>query len=128
MRSASQNETCILLDTNILVDFALDVIQEQLREEERAAADFARKLVLLSECKLLVPEISVNVEFPRAFSRAVLEHHVTNEDKLRACLNMLRIHRVHLESCRSRDRKVLGSQRVEDRSRLVLQDRKSERI
>ena len=72
------------------MDFALDVIQEQLSEEERAAADFARKLVLLSECKLLVSEISVNVGFPRAFSRAVLEHHVTNEDKLRACLNMLK--------------------------------------
>jgi predicted nucleic acid-binding protein len=90
MRSASQNETCILLDTNILVDFALDVIHEQLSEEERAAAEFARKLVLLSECKLLIPEIAVSVEFPRAFSRAVLEHHVTSEDKLRACVNMLK--------------------------------------
>jgi hypothetical protein len=128
MRSASQNETRILLGMNILVDFALNVIHKQLSKEERAAAEFARKLVLLSDCKLLIPEIAVSVEFPRAFSRAVLEHHVTNEDKLRACLNMLRIHRAHLESCRSRDRKVLGSQRVEDRSRLVLQDRKSERI
>ncbi len=79
MRSASQNETRILFDTNILVDFALDVIQEQLSEEERAAAEFARKLVLLSECKLLVSEISVNVGFPRAFSRAVLERHMTDE-------------------------------------------------
>jgi hypothetical protein len=61
------------------VDFALDVIQEQLSEEERAAADFARKLVLLSECKLLVSEISVNIGFPRAFSRAVLERHMTDE-------------------------------------------------
>jgi predicted nucleic-acid-binding protein len=69
MRSASQNETCILLDTNILVDFALDVIQEQLSEEERAAAEFARKLVLLSDCKLLIPGIAVSVEFPRFLTR-----------------------------------------------------------
>jgi hypothetical protein len=90
MRSASQNEARILLGMNILVDFALNVIHKQLSKEERAAAEFARKLVLLSDCKLLIPEIAVSVEFPRAFSRAVLEHHVTNEDKLRACLNMLK--------------------------------------
>jgi len=90
MRSASQNEARILLDTNILVDFALNVIHKQLSKEERAAAEFARKFVLLSGCKLLIPEIAVSVEYPRPFSRAVLEHHVTNEDKLRACLSMLK--------------------------------------
>ena len=36
-----------------------------LSKEERAAAEFARKLVLLSGCALLVPEIAVSVEFPR---------------------------------------------------------------
>jgi len=90
MRSANQNEVRFLLDTNILVDFALDIIHEQLNENERAAAIFARKLVLISSCKLLIPEIVVNVEFPRAFSRAMLERHVTSEDKLRACVNMLK--------------------------------------
>jgi len=38
-------------------------------KEERAAAEFARKLVLLSDCKLLVPEIAVSVEFPRFLTR-----------------------------------------------------------
>jgi len=40
------------------VDFALDVVHEQLNENERAAANFARKLVLMSNCKLLIPEIT----------------------------------------------------------------------
>ena len=73
------------------MDFTLDVVHEQLNENERAAADFACKLVLISNYKLLIPEITVSVEFPRAFSRAVLERHVTSEDKLRACINMLSI-------------------------------------
>jgi len=31
-----------LLDTNILVDFALDILREQLSDDERKAATFAR--------------------------------------------------------------------------------------
>jgi len=58
MHSANRNKTRFLLDTNILVDFALDVVHEQLNENERAAANFARKLVLMSNCKLLIPEIT----------------------------------------------------------------------
>jgi predicted nucleic acid-binding protein len=90
MCSADQSEARFLLDTNILVDFALDILREQLSDDERKAATFARELVLLSNCRLLIPEIAVSVEFPRAFLRAVLERHVTNEDKLKACINMLK--------------------------------------
>jgi hypothetical protein len=69
MCSADQSEARYLLDTNILVDFALDILREQLSDDERKAATFARQLVLLSNCRLLIPEIAVSVEFPRASAR-----------------------------------------------------------
>lgn len=90
MRSANRSELRLLLDTNIVVDFAIGASGTLLREEERAAANFALKLIMLSGYKLLIPEIAVKVEFPRAFLRIILERHITNEEKLQACVRTLK--------------------------------------
>jgi predicted nucleic acid-binding protein len=90
MSSSTQSSYSFVVDTNILIDFVIGLARAEKNPEEALRAEFAQKLILLSDCNLLFPEIVVKVEFPRVFSRLILERHITSENKIKVCVHILK--------------------------------------
>jgi predicted nucleic acid-binding protein len=90
MSSSTPSSYSFVVDTNILIDFVIGLAGAEKNPEEALRAEFAQKLILLSDCHLLFPEIVVRVEFPRVFSRLILERHLTSEKKIKVCVQILK--------------------------------------
>jgi len=90
MSSSTQSSYSFVVDTNILIDYVIGQVGAQKTQDEALLAGFAQQLILLSDCHLLFPEIVVKVEFPRVFSRLILERHLTSEQKIKVCVQILK--------------------------------------
>jgi hypothetical protein len=53
MSSSARSSYSFVVDTNILIDFVVGLAGAEKNLEEELRADFAQKLILLSDCNLL---------------------------------------------------------------------------